>query len=238
MTRTTSQHRQTSDMQSVTATEPDVHNRRRFLRVSVIGLGGLAVASLTAACGTSSSPASHRRAERVVRRPAAPAAAPVAVTSSCEAGRAQTAPGGFTGGGSLKLLMRSHFIPAYDAWFDQFAQDWGAKHNVTMEVDHILAGELPAKWAAEVATGDGHDILGFTQGGAVNLFNRSLVDVSDLAKQFGGAHGGWVNPLPRTSACSKGSGAACRTSSSTSRPTIARTCSTPTISSRSIPGTT
>ena len=91
--------------------------------------------------------------------------------------------------------MRSHFVPAYDVWFDQWAKDWGAKNKVDIEVDHILAGELPPKWAAEVATGDGHDILGFTQSGAINVFNKSLVDVSDIVKQVGDTHGGWVNPL-------------------------------------------
>src|SRR5207248_8710409 len=108
---------------------------------------------------------------------------------------AQAAPGGFTGGGSLKLLMRSHFVPAYDAWFDKWAADWGAKNKVEIQVDHILSGELPPKWAAEVASGDGHDILAFTQSGAINVFNKSLVDVSDLATQVGDAHGGWVQPL-------------------------------------------
>ena len=38
-------------------------------------------------------------------------------------------------------------------------------------------------------------MLGFTQSGAINVFNKSLVDVSDLAKQVGDAHGGWVEPL-------------------------------------------
>ncbi|MDP8923188.1 MAG: extracellular solute-binding protein [Chloroflexota bacterium] len=171
-------------------------SRRRFLAITVGGVAGATMASLLSACGQSAAPAAAPA--KTEAQPAAPAAAPAKPAEAAKPGEkpaAQAGPGGFTGGGSLTLLMRSHFVPAYDAWLDQWAADWGAKNRVEMQVDHILAGELPAKWAAEVATGDGHDIFGFTQGGAVNVYNKQLVDVSDLAKQFGEAHGGWVNPL-------------------------------------------
>jgi multiple sugar transport system substrate-binding protein len=180
----------------------------------MLGLGGITVASLLAACGgagpsaapgkpAESKPAESKPAETKPAAPAAAPAKPAEATKPAAAAKpaadakpaAQAAPGGFTGGGSLKLLMRSHFIPAWDVWFDKWAADWGEKNKVEIEVDHILAGELPAKWAAEVATGDGHDMLGFTQSGAVNVFNKHLVDVSDLAKQVGDKHGGWVEPL-------------------------------------------
>src|SRR5437870_1067824 len=59
----------------------------------------------------------------------------------------------------------------------------------------ILAGELPAKWAAEVASSSGHDLFGFTQGGAINVYNKQLVDVSDIAMELGKKHGDWVDPL-------------------------------------------
>jgi len=175
------------------------HSRRQFLRVSVLGLGGVTVASLLAACGGGAAPAATPApAKPAESKPAAPAAAPAKPAEAAKPAdakpAAQAAPG-FAGGGSLKFLMRAHFIPAFDVWFDQWAADWGAKNKVAVEVDHILAAELPAKWAAEVATGDGHDVMGFTQSGAINVFNKHLVDVSDLAKQAGDAHGGWVNPL-------------------------------------------
>jgi multiple sugar transport system substrate-binding protein len=172
-------------------------NRRGFLRFSLVGVAG---AALLTACGQGASPAPAKPAESkpAETKPAAPAAQPAKPAEAAkpaESKPAQAAPGGFQGGGSLTLLMRSHFIPAFDTWLDQFAADWGAKNKVEVSVDHILAGELPPKWAAEVASGDGHDMFGFTQSGAVNVFNKHLVDVSDLAKQFGDAHGGWVNPL-------------------------------------------
>jgi multiple sugar transport system substrate-binding protein len=108
---------------------------------------------------------------------------------------AQAGLGGFNGGGSLRVLMSSHFIPAYDAWFDKWAADWGAKNKVEVTVDHILGAQLAQKNAAEVAAGDGHDLINFARSGEVNLFNKSLGDVSDLARQLGQQHGGWVLPL-------------------------------------------
>jgi multiple sugar transport system substrate-binding protein len=172
-------------------------NRRGFLRLSLVGVAGTA---LLTACGQGASPAPAKPAESkpAETKPAAPAAAaakPADAAKPAESKPAQAAPGGFQGGGSLKMLMRSHFVPAYDTWLDKFAADWGAKNKVEISVDHILAGELPPKWAAEVASGDGHDMFGFTQSGAINVFNKHLVDMSDVAKQIGEAHGGWVNPL-------------------------------------------
>src|SRR5262249_38626255 len=59
---------------------------------------------------------------------------------------------------SLKILQWSHFIPEYDRWIDGFARDWGKKNGVTVTVDHIPHLELPARAAAEVSAGSGHDI--------------------------------------------------------------------------------
>ena len=33
--------------------------------------------------------------------------------------------------GQLKILQWSHFVPAYDKWFDQFVRDWGAATSFT-----------------------------------------------------------------------------------------------------------
>src|SRR5205809_2602694 len=119
-------------------------SRREFFGTTAAGLGG---AALLAACGPQAPN---------------PGGGPAAST------------GAFTGGGSLKLLTRSHFIPAYDVWLDKWVADWGAKNKVDVTVDHVLAGDLPAKWAAEVSANAGHDLFGFTQSGAVNVYNKQL----------------------------------------------------------------
>src|SRR5215510_9287793 len=39
-------------------------------------------------------------------------------------------------GTTLRILQWSHFIPAYDAWFDnKFVKDWGDKNGVKVLVD-------------------------------------------------------------------------------------------------------
>lgn len=164
-------------------------SRRRFLRVSVAGVAGVTLAPLLSACGGQ---------QPAPAKPAADAPKPAA-TAPKPAGEAakpaQAGPGGFSGGGSLKLLIRSHFVPAYDAWIDQWAPAWGARNGVEVSVDHILAGELPQKWASEVAAGDGHDMFGFTQSGAVRIYHQQLVDLTDVAQELGTKYGGWVSPL-------------------------------------------
>jgi multiple sugar transport system substrate-binding protein len=154
-------------------------SRRRFLVVTFQGGAAVAIASLVNACSSSQ-----------------PAASPTAPAKAVAAGAAtaapQAAPGGFTGGGSLKLLMRSHFVPAFDVWFDKWAADWGTKNKVEVQADHILAGSLPPKIAAEVAAGAGHDIYVLTRSADAALYSKQLLDVSDIAKQVGDKYGGWV----------------------------------------------
>src|ERR1700704_5967132 len=150
-------------------------SRRRFLIVSVGGVAAAAFTSLLSACGGGQT--------------AAPAAGTPAAGQTAAA---QAGPGGFSGGGNLKILIRSHFVPAFDVWFDKWADDWAAKNKVNLEHDHILAGEIPAKVAAEVAAGSGHDLYAFTRPADVLLYSKQLVDVTDIAKQLGDKHGGWI----------------------------------------------
>src|SRR5579859_350663 len=103
-----------------------VFNRRRFLAALAAGSGGLAIASLMAAC-SSAAPAS------APQQPAPTAAGNTAAKP------AQAAPGGFANAGTLKILMSSHFVPSYDTWFDQWASDWGKKNKVEVQSDHILS---------------------------------------------------------------------------------------------------
>ena len=158
------------------------YSRRRFLEVSV---AGMTLASLLGACAPAS--------------PAPPAGAPAKTGDAAKPAdakpAAQAGPGGFSGGGSLNILVRASFVPAFDQWLDEWAAGWGARNKVEVAVDHLLAGEVPAKIAAEVAAGGGHDLYGFTQTGSVNLYNKQLVDVTDVAKQVGDRYGGWVEPL-------------------------------------------
>ncbi len=92
---------------------------------------------------------------------------------------------------SVSILCWSHFVPAYDKWFDQFGQEWAAKNNVKLTIDHIPHLNLAAKIAAEVATQSGHDIVQLAASGT-EKFAPALVDLQDLADKIGKKYGGWT----------------------------------------------
>jgi len=90
----------------------------------------------------------------------------------------------------LSILTWSHFVPAYDKWFDQWGQEWAAKNGVKLTIDHIPHLNLPAKIAAEVATQTGHDIVQMAASGT-EKWAPALLDVNDLADKLGKKYGGW-----------------------------------------------
>ena len=85
---------------------------------------------------------------------------------------------------TLKIIQWSHFVPAYDKWFDAFARDWGEKNGVDVTVDHIPVLELPARAAAEVAAQAGHDLFGFNGSGGPHLYIKQLLDLSPLVAEM------------------------------------------------------
>jgi multiple sugar transport system substrate-binding protein len=95
-------------------------------------------------------------------------------------------------GTTLRILQWSHFIPAYDVWYDKFAADWGAKNGVKVRVDHIPHLELPARMAAEFAAGAGHDIIMNGSSILTRLYYKSLVDITDTYEKIGKKYGGWI----------------------------------------------
>jgi multiple sugar transport system substrate-binding protein len=132
------------------------------------------------------------------------AAATVAACGSDNSGGGGASPNGGTGAsgpaptptftepstkltGSLKILMWSHFVPRHDKWFDEFAKDWGKKVGVDVTVDHINTADIPARIAAEIQAGSGHDLVQHIS--AIPQYEPSVVDLKDLndeaAKRFG-----------------------------------------------------
>ena len=95
-------------------------------------------------------------------------------------------------GTSLRILQWSHFVPAYDVWFDEFAKQWGDKNGVKVRVDRIPHLELPSRIAAEFAAGAGHDLIYFVGTILTGLYAKNLVDMSDLADKIGKKWGGWI----------------------------------------------
>src|SRR5690349_23137928 len=97
-------------------------------------------------------------------------------------------------GSNLRILTWSHFIPAYDTWFDKFAREWGEKNGVKVRVDHIPHLDIPARMAAEFAAGAGHDIIYNGSSILTRLYYKNLVDLSDVADAAGKKYGGWIYP--------------------------------------------
>src|SRR5262245_25643336 len=90
---------------------------------------------------------------------------------------------------TLKVIQWSHFVPQFDTWFDGFAKDWGKKNGVTVTVDHIPHLEVPARAAAEVSAGAGHDLFHFAGTGGPHLYEKHLVDLTDLIGELEKKHG-------------------------------------------------
>jgi multiple sugar transport system substrate-binding protein len=83
---------------------------------------------------------------------------------------------------TLSIVQWSHFVPAYDKWFDTFAKDWGDKNHVQVTVDHIPVADVAARAAAEASAGSGHDLFGWNGAGGAHLYRKFLVDVTDLVE--------------------------------------------------------
>jgi multiple sugar transport system substrate-binding protein len=98
-----------------------------------------------------------------------------------------SSPGTGGGGKQLRILQWSHFIPAYDKWFDGFAKQWGQDNGITVVVDHIDNAQLPARTAAEINANQGHDLIEWII--PASSVESSLLDLSDIVQQAESKHG-------------------------------------------------
>ena len=161
----------------------------------MLRLSGLtAAAGILAACSAPAAAPTSAPAAAPTTAPAATAAGAPAKPTSAPAAAATTAPQSNAPttaattapaasknlGGDLSILQWSHFVPAYDVWFDKMAADWGAKNHVNVTVDHIANLDLPARLAAESAAKTGHDIIQFQAQVQTFRYEQQLVDVGDL----------------------------------------------------------
>ena len=119
---------------------------------------------------------------------AALAAAPALAACS---GGPTTAPT-TSGKGSLKLLLWSHFVPAFDTYFAKYAKDWGSKNHVNVTIDHVQTQTVVTHFSSEVAAGTGHDLVQLQADTQPAIFAPHLADVTDLHNKIGSANGGWI----------------------------------------------
>jgi multiple sugar transport system substrate-binding protein len=105
----------------------------------------------------------------------------------------QPAPGKKT----LKILQWSHFIPAYDRWFDNvYTKEWGEKNGVEVTVDHMASTEVAARGAAEVAARQGHDLFLFLSPPAA--YEAQVLDHRDVVEAVENKHGKMIRLAERS----------------------------------------
>ena len=89
---------------------------------------------------------------------------------------------------TLKVLQWSHFVPAYDTWFDgTFAKQWGEKHNTNVVVDHINLVDLNTRAASEAQAKKGHDLFMFLSPPAA--YESQVIDMTHVYQEVEKKHG-------------------------------------------------
>jgi multiple sugar transport system substrate-binding protein len=83
---------------------------------------------------------------------------------------------------TLRIMQWSHYVPAYDKWFDGvFCKQWGEKNGTQVIVDHISVGEINARAAAEVSAQRGHDLFMFLAPPAA--YEKQVVDHAEIYQE-------------------------------------------------------
>jgi len=89
---------------------------------------------------------------------------------------------------TLKICQWSHFVPAWDTWFNKsYTVEWGQKNNVNVVVDNINLVDLPARAAAEVSAKKGHDLFMFLSPPA--SYEPQVIDMSHVYQEVEKKHG-------------------------------------------------
>src|SRR5215472_11783271 len=93
---------------------------------------------------------------------------------------------------TLKILQWSHFVPAFDEWFNKkFAVEWGQKHNTNVVVDNINLVDLNTRAAAEAQAKKGHDLFMFLSPPAA--YENQVLDMTQVYQEVERKHGKKIN---------------------------------------------
>lgn len=99
----------------------------------------------------------------------------------------QSTPSVDISGTELKILQWQHFVPVYDSWFSEFVNEWGEANGVEVSLDQINTADIPAALAAEVAAGQGHDLVEHIA--PLAQFEESVLDLTDVWEEAISRHG-------------------------------------------------
>lgn len=100
---------------------------------------------------------------------------------------------------TLKIMQWSHFVPAYDRWFDPFAKKWGEARRPPVEVvvDHISFADIVPRANAQVAALKGHDLFQFIAPPAA--FEPHTIDMTDVIAAVERKHGPYLDLTRKSS---------------------------------------
>jgi multiple sugar transport system substrate-binding protein len=83
---------------------------------------------------------------------------------------------------TLRIAQFTHFVPAYDQWFDNdYTKRWGEEHDIDVVVDHFQIEQLADRAAAEVEAQQGHDLFSFVSQSAA--FEDAVIDHREIVEE-------------------------------------------------------
>lgn len=91
-------------------------------------------------------------------------------------------------GKTLRILQWSHFVPAYDKWFDgEYTKRWGEKNDTEVTVDHVGIPAINSRAAAEVSAQKGHDLFMFLW--PAPAYEDQVIDHREIYEEVERKHG-------------------------------------------------
>src|SRR6202162_4232568 len=89
---------------------------------------------------------------------------------------------------TLKIIQWSHFVPAWDTWFNgTYTKEWGQKNDTNVIIYNINLVDLPAPGASEVWGKKGHHLFMFLPPPAA--YESSVIDMSHVYQEVEKKHG-------------------------------------------------
>src|SRR5712692_302318 len=89
---------------------------------------------------------------------------------------------------TLKILQWSHFVPAWDKWFNEtYTKEWGQKNNTNVTVDNINLTELKTRAASEISAKKGHDLFMLLSPPAA--YENQVIDMTHVYQEVEKKHG-------------------------------------------------
>lgn len=89
---------------------------------------------------------------------------------------------------TLKICQWSHFVPAWDTWFNgTFTKEWGQKNNTNVIVDNINLQDLKTRASSEISAQKGHDLFMLLSPPA--SYEKQVVDMTHVYAEVEKKHG-------------------------------------------------